>query len=305
MSLAPPADAPVSSVPTPCINVCKIDEPSGFCLGCARSKDEIGAWQNAGADYKRAVWAMLPPRRAGLRLTAYRLPWSPDEIAGMIERTLRRRWGRWTLGIEGASASFEIGPQEDADIVSGAGAVTAITARGALRLVRHEKVIALAYGNAADACGPEAIALVMPRGRLDLRRGDVVQSVGPDTASVCESHRRAGLYDLGVAGNSAARLCLRSADAGFVEAMNAGLGMPWRQALDGAAEALTNAATHVVVETGLGRVEAFTSAMPDAARLATRREMPDGRALDAIFAPCAIFYPASRKPAAALLDGHF
>lgn len=298
MSLAQP---PVLPVPTPCIGVCKIDEASGLCLGCARNKDEIGAWQQADPDYKRAIWAMLPPRRAALRLTAYRLPWSPAEISAMIERTLRRRWGRWTLGIEGASARFEIGPHEDADICSMGGAVTAVTARGAMRLMRHEKVIAFAYGDAADACGPEAIALVMPRGRLDLRRGDKVQAVGPDAGAISESRRGARLYDLGVAANRAARYSLRSADAGFIAAMDDARGMPWQQALGGA-----DAATaHVVVETGLGRIEVFAPAMPDAACLATDRELPEGWVLDALFAPVALFYPSSRKPIAALLDGHF
>ena len=31
-------------VPSPCINVCRMDERSGWCVGCFRSLDEIAAW---------------------------------------------------------------------------------------------------------------------------------------------------------------------------------------------------------------------------------------------------------------------
>jgi len=29
---------------TPCINICKIDNKSGFCVGCYRTMDEISYW---------------------------------------------------------------------------------------------------------------------------------------------------------------------------------------------------------------------------------------------------------------------
>ena len=28
-------------VPTPCINICTIDQDSGYCMGCSRTQDEI------------------------------------------------------------------------------------------------------------------------------------------------------------------------------------------------------------------------------------------------------------------------
>ena len=30
--------------PSPCINVCRMDEATGWCAGCLRSIDEIAAW---------------------------------------------------------------------------------------------------------------------------------------------------------------------------------------------------------------------------------------------------------------------
>jgi predicted Fe-S protein YdhL (DUF1289 family) len=53
-----------SPVPSPCINVCEMDARSGYCRGCTRTIDEIIAWARLDDDAKRAVWALLPARRA-------------------------------------------------------------------------------------------------------------------------------------------------------------------------------------------------------------------------------------------------
>ena len=53
------ADDPAS----PCINVCKMDERSGFCEGCFRTIDEIACWSGYTREEKLAVLARLEPRR--------------------------------------------------------------------------------------------------------------------------------------------------------------------------------------------------------------------------------------------------
>jgi len=53
----------VSGVPSPCVDVCRMDAASGWCEGCLRTLDEIGAWSTLGDDAKRAVWARLTERR--------------------------------------------------------------------------------------------------------------------------------------------------------------------------------------------------------------------------------------------------
>lgn len=52
-----------SVVPSPCINVCKMDARSGLCEGCARTLDEIAAWSVMDDAQKQAVWDQLPQRR--------------------------------------------------------------------------------------------------------------------------------------------------------------------------------------------------------------------------------------------------
>jgi hypothetical protein len=41
-------------------------EPSGHCVGCGRTIDEIALWSVLDDDDKRAVWALLATRLARL-----------------------------------------------------------------------------------------------------------------------------------------------------------------------------------------------------------------------------------------------
>ena len=52
------------SVPSPCIDVCKMDPATGWCEGCLRTIDEIIAWGSLDDTGKRRVWALLPARAA-------------------------------------------------------------------------------------------------------------------------------------------------------------------------------------------------------------------------------------------------
>jgi uncharacterized protein len=51
------------SVPSPCINVCRMNPSSGWCEGCYRTLDEIVQWATADELYKQRVWAELVQRR--------------------------------------------------------------------------------------------------------------------------------------------------------------------------------------------------------------------------------------------------
>lgn len=64
-----PLDA-APAVASPCNNVCRIDEASGWCLGCYRRIDEIAAWSMMTGAQKRAVCEALPARRAAAAMGA-------------------------------------------------------------------------------------------------------------------------------------------------------------------------------------------------------------------------------------------
>ncbi|WP_425394110.1 DUF1289 domain-containing protein [Burkholderia singularis] len=59
----PQAHAVNAGVPSPCTNVCRIDELTGWCAGCRRTRDEIAGWRSFDDDAKRAVLARLAARR--------------------------------------------------------------------------------------------------------------------------------------------------------------------------------------------------------------------------------------------------
>jgi predicted Fe-S protein YdhL (DUF1289 family) len=53
---------PEPAVPSPCIQVCRMDARSGLCQGCGRTIEEITLWSRLSEAGKRQVWAALPER---------------------------------------------------------------------------------------------------------------------------------------------------------------------------------------------------------------------------------------------------
>jgi predicted Fe-S protein YdhL (DUF1289 family) len=55
-----------SAISSPCTNVCKIHQPSGWCEGCARTIAEITIWSKSDDAHKQDILNRLPPRREQL-----------------------------------------------------------------------------------------------------------------------------------------------------------------------------------------------------------------------------------------------
>ncbi|OJF93467.1 DUF1289 domain-containing protein [Pararhizobium antarcticum] len=47
---------------SPCTLICSIDMKTGFCFGCGRTRDEIGAWTLYSAQQRHDIMATLPAR---------------------------------------------------------------------------------------------------------------------------------------------------------------------------------------------------------------------------------------------------
>ena len=54
---------------SPCINVCIIDECTGFCAGCLRTVDEIAGWGSKADTEKRQILIKVEVRRELVRQT--------------------------------------------------------------------------------------------------------------------------------------------------------------------------------------------------------------------------------------------
>ncbi|MCW2307628.1 DUF1289 domain-containing protein [Rhodobium gokarnense] len=50
------------AVPSPCMNICRIDAASGFCEGCGRTIEEIARWSSYSDAERRAVLKELEGR---------------------------------------------------------------------------------------------------------------------------------------------------------------------------------------------------------------------------------------------------
>jgi len=59
-------DLPV--IETPCIKVCVVDPDTGFCIGCGRTRIEIGSWLGLSPAQRRDIMAELKQRVETLTL---------------------------------------------------------------------------------------------------------------------------------------------------------------------------------------------------------------------------------------------
>uniref|UniRef100_UPI00054DA00B DUF1289 domain-containing protein n=1 Tax=Afifella pfennigii TaxID=209897 RepID=UPI00054DA00B len=112
---SPPAipDASPRRPGSPCTGLCRIDPASGYCLGCARSGEEIAIWGQAPDHVLKRVMAELPARRAELGIVFERLDWDAAEIADFVRETLRPGTGAWVFGVHGALGEFMIDKDEE------------------------------------------------------------------------------------------------------------------------------------------------------------------------------------------------
>ena len=54
----------LSTVASPCTNVCRLHPRTGWCEGCGRSMAEITRWPHANDDERRAILARVEARNA-------------------------------------------------------------------------------------------------------------------------------------------------------------------------------------------------------------------------------------------------
>lgn len=52
----------MTAIESPCIMLCSVDDTTGYCFGCGRTREEIGAWLGMTPEKRRAVVATLPAR---------------------------------------------------------------------------------------------------------------------------------------------------------------------------------------------------------------------------------------------------
>jgi len=64
-------------LPSPCINICRMDAANGLCIGCWRSLDEIAGWAIADDTVRATILAAVARRRQEHAGSEAELPAAP------------------------------------------------------------------------------------------------------------------------------------------------------------------------------------------------------------------------------------
>ena len=69
-------------IETPCVKICVVDPETGYCIGCGRTRGEIGCWIGFSPQERHAVIAGLPERMASLTTSKKRKGGRRGRLAG-------------------------------------------------------------------------------------------------------------------------------------------------------------------------------------------------------------------------------
>ncbi len=144
---------PIFQRHSPCIGVCRLDEPSGLCLGCARTSAEIAGWSSMGEAGRDAIWEKLPERLASLGVRIHLAPWTGEEILAWVAGTARDKQGTWVVGAPGASAEFPLTDDRDLGVAADAEGVTIRAADASFRLTASDKLRAFVFADGPIVLG--------------------------------------------------------------------------------------------------------------------------------------------------------
>ncbi len=290
---------------SPCVGICRLDEDTGFCLGCGRTGDEIADWSGAAEADRRAVWEALPARFDALGVAMRRLPWSAGDIRDFVARTLREASGTWALGVVGAVGEFTSDPSEPLELRLRDDRIEALTPRAALRLDVAAKVRAFAFEDDRSAARPKII-LALHKAFVKAAPETALARLGPDAAAIRKEDREALLYDLGL-GRRAARFCVRIGAGALADRLDEAVGHAFPAHLRAIGAPLLAESPVRVIETPLGRLEVDAEIPPPGGRspdgphthllldhLALDRELPAGMETPEDYVPGAVYYPAAR-----------
>src|SRR6202000_2099337 len=120
----------------------------------------------------------------------------------------------------GAIAEFH--RDEDEPVTLSGDRLSAVTARGAIRIENAARLRLVAYetiSKCMDSWG-HGVALCLPRDEARMSGRTSVTELGSDRGALREQDRDAILFDLGIGGTTS-EICVRSADPGTIAALRA------------------------------------------------------------------------------------
>jgi hypothetical protein len=209
----------------------------------------------------------------------------------------------WSVGTFGAIAEFTRDADEPVALDRDDGSVSAVTARGALLIVRHPELRPIASESPTTESWTHRVALCLPERACAMSGRNELTEVGPDRGALREQDRGGVLFDLGL-GALQSDFYVRSSDAAVVAALRACAGKSVFSSNSGAMKVILAANPHRVFVSRLGRIEVYQPIPPAGGKsptgphthvlpklLAHGRTHSANEPLPAGWIPCAHCYP--------------
>ena len=227
----------------------------------------------------------------------------PDDQPDLLAGHLSDAETAWSIGSFGAIAEFMRDADEDVVLDRVGGAIAAVTARGGLRIVAHEKMRPVASESLTTQSWSHRVSLCLPEDICAMDGRTALTEIGPDMDALRAEDRAAVLFDLGL-GTLQLNACIRTGDAEVVAALRTWTGRSLFEPGNGAMAVVLAANPHRVFISRLGRVEVYQPIPPPDGKspegphthvlprlLRHKRTHAATEFVPAGFVPCAHLYP--------------
>ena len=287
---------------SPCVGICKLDDATGWCLGCGRSGTEIADWRAGAADWRSAIWSEIPERLKQLGVACRRLPWTKIDMQNFVAQSLKKGSGTWVMGVVGAVAEFSPAADQSVAVKVSDDTIKARTDGGALSMWIDDDVRALTFDPPLTPAERTRVVLAVKRERGRLPAAGCITDLGEDANPLIDE-RSKHLFDLGL-NRKEARFCVRVAEGPALSVLQSTAGQALMPTLSKLGSVLAAESPTRVIETALGRIEVnspipsprgrspdgpHTHLLPD--QLELGNAMPVGMDLPRTYLPGALFYP--------------
>lgn len=167
----------------------------------------------------------------------------------------------WSLGTFGAIAEFTRDAEEAATLNRDGGMISAVTARGGLRIEAHPAMRPIASESPTKESWSHRVALCLPREACAMSGRKALTEIGPDGAALRAEDRTGVLFDLGL-GALQVDVCVRTSDPAVLAKLRSCAGRSVFVPDSGAMGVILTANPHRVFASRLGRIEVFQPIPP-------------------------------------------
>lgn len=290
------------TIASPCVGICKLDDATGWCIGCGRGGAEIADWREESTAWRGAIWSEIPERLKKLGVACRRLPWTTSDIQTFVAQSLEQGSGTWVMGTVGAVAEFSPASGQSVAVKVRDDKLTAHTEGGAVSMRIDDSVRALTFEPPSTPVERSRIVLAVKRERGRPPVASCITDLGEDVTPLIDEYSK-HLFDLGL-NQKESRFCVRVAEGSAHSVLLSAAGQPLIPSLPTLGPVLAAESPTRVIETALGRIEIqspipspggrspdgpHTHLLPD--QLELGRAMPVGMDLPRAYLPGALFYP--------------